>query len=260
MVFWSCKQSNQYADEFPLARVGDRYLYPSDLLGSNYEPSDTSLLTPEVINTWINKELLYNYVSKKQSISKEIENKLFDYEQSLLINAYEESILMNFPITISEDMVLSYYKEHSSKYEILEDVYKFQYLIVSDSYPQLDSILELLNDDIIEASLEAYCNESEGRCLLSPSWVSFDILASTGLPEYMWKESTKFQKFYLDNYVVLLYRILDKRKVGEKTPLEIVKEEIREIILFQKQKELLKNKEEEIISKALNDEKVEIYK
>ncbi|MCB9255512.1 MAG: hypothetical protein H6579_00090 [Chitinophagales bacterium] len=260
LLFYSCKNSNERSDEFPIARVGDRYLYPSDLLGKNHELSDTSLITPEAINTWINKELLYNYVSKKQSVSAEIENKLFDYEQSLLINSYEESVLMNFPISITEDMILSYYKENGSKYEILEDVYKFQYLVLSDAYPELDSIIGLLNKDIVEASLESFCKESEGRCLLNPSWVSSDILASSGLPEYMWKESAKFQKFYLDNYVVLLYRILDKRKIGEKIPLEIVKEEIREVLLFQKQKELLRKKEEEIISKALNDEEVEIFK
>ena len=84
----TCSQKDAPA---PLARVYDKYLYPSDLdpkLLANISHSDSIILIKAYIDKWVENQLLLNLAETNLSDEdKNVERELDNYRTSLLISS-----------------------------------------------------------------------------------------------------------------------------------------------------------------------------
>ena len=63
----------------------------------------------------------------------------------------------------------------------------------------------------------------------------------------------------MDDDQVFIFKIDSKKKPGEVAPLEEIKGDLKQILSFQLEKELLQKKEDELFINAKNNKSFEIY-
>ena len=130
-VFFSFCNSNK--DEV-LARVGDKYLYRSDLkmkIDSFENDEDSILKTRSFIDNWARKNLLYEkaLINLSEYKVKNLENLINDYRYDLYGNVYKESLLNNLLDTLSVDKKLSlFYEENYNLFKLNESLFKIRFI------------------------------------------------------------------------------------------------------------------------------------
>lgn len=251
----ACK-NEPVSDQDPIARVNDRYLYPEDL-GVFGSEVDSAAWNQGHIDMWIARQLWANQAEKEEGNPK-LEKLVEDYRQSLLISAYKEKLIANAKIMVSEEEVLNYYKENEEQYTLTSELFQLRYYILDEGMGE-DEILKRLNNDESSEVLQEFCSTSPSRCLTVATWVDKGVLEAIDLPSYLWSTSTKFKQFYRNDERIGLYQIVAKKKVGEPAPLDMVREEIQEVLFFQKEKEIIQKQEEKLLLNDQNKNEIEIY-
>ena len=98
----------------PIAKVGNAYLYNSDIKGlikSGLSKEDSLNMVKSIVDQWIKKQLILqraelNLTNEEKDVSKELD----EYRTSLLIYKYElKYIKENLDTTVKSDEVLNYY-------------------------------------------------------------------------------------------------------------------------------------------------------
>lgn len=243
-----------------MAKVKGEYLYPSAILGEDYTAEDVKQISSTQIDSWVNNELWYLTAKKELENTTDIEEKVKQYEKSLYITTYKEKFVKENNITVGDDEIVKYFKENNNKYQNLDNLYKIEFVKLDSKISNIDEVLESLNRNEENVLVSEVCSQHPNDCILSPTWISEDIITEIGLPEYLWVTKVKFQSFYLNDEKVLLYRITDKRNKGELMPLELVSSEIISILEFQKANKILDKKQKDLFLNTQKNNEIEIYK
>lgn len=258
LILVSCNFWRESRDENPIAKANGNYLYPSDLIAAGEEIIDTASWNQIQIEDWIKRELFYDQ-AKKEGVDQDIQGKLEDYKQSLMIAAYKNSLLESANIVITEEMIKAYYQSHLGDYYLDNNLYKLSYFILPND-ENVDESIKELNENSKPEFLKVYCEEQPNFCLETEIWVEELVLQDLQLPQYLWLSSAKFQPYFKDDGTICIYRIAAKKKKGDPTPLEEVRAEILQVLQFQKENEVISKKEEELFLNAQNKKNFEIYK
>lgn len=253
----SCKKWNQSTEEDPIAKVNGNYLYPSDVSFENELIPDSVSWNQEQVNHWLKKQLWLMEAEKSKSLT-DVERKVQDYKESLLVDAYKKEVIQKANLVVTEDMMLNYYKEHQSSFLLNEEMFEVQSFLLENT-EENESLIESVSNEEFGEEVKAFCQASPNNCLMEASWVTKSFFEDLGMPSYLWVRSTKFQKYFIDDNYVCLYRIYAKKNKGEPAPLEEVKGDIKQILLVELEKELLQKKEDELFINAQNKKSFEIY-
>ncbi|MDA9952299.1 hypothetical protein N9D46_02640 [Chitinophagales bacterium] len=247
-------QENKANKENSLARVNDSYLFPESIASDN--AGDTSW-NKEQINAWIIRQVWVQEAEKDQS-SANIDNLVLDYKHSLMIDAYQQKVIAEANVKISDEMVLNYYKMNLERFTLDQDMFKLSYFMI-DSLLDVDIVLNKLNNQEANEALDGYCLANPKYCLTEAIWVEKGVLESISIPQYLWNTSVKYQSFYRNDSTVGLFRIESKNKKGEPSPLDLIVDDIYAILKFQKEKEIIDKHGENLLLNAQNNNNFEIY-
>ena len=253
LLLTACQENNANK-EGSLARVNDRYLFLESIASDNV--GDT-LWNKEQINAWIIRQVWAQEAEKNQA-SENIDNLVLDYKQSLMIDAYQQKVIAEANVHITEEMVLNYYKMNLERYTLDQDMFKLSYFII-DSLLDVDIVLNKLNNQEANDALDGYCLANPKNCLTAPIWVEKGVLESISIPQYLWNTSVKYRSFYRNDNTVGLFRIESKNKKGEPAPLDLIVDDIYAILKFQKEKEIIDKHGEKLLLNAQNNNNFEIY-
>ena len=106
MILSSCSLFER-TDDILLARLGDSYLYESEvksILNSSLSSADSLAFTQQYIQNWAQEELLLQKAELNIDLSKlDLDQRLEDYRRSLLIHAYEQKLIQQ-----SKDTLVSF--------------------------------------------------------------------------------------------------------------------------------------------------------
>lgn len=254
MLLLNACQENNANKEGSLARVNDSYLFLESIASDNV--GDT-LWDKEQINAWIIRQVWVQEAEKNQP-SVHIDNLVLDYKQSLMIDAYQQKVIAEANVHITEEMVLNYYKINLERYTLDQDMFKLSYFII-DSLLDVDIVLNKLNNQEANDALDGYCLAYPKYCLTTPIWVEKGVLESISIPRYLWNTSVKYRSFYRNDNTVGLFRIESKNKKGEPAPLDLIADDIYAILKFQKEKEIIDKHGEKLLLNAQNNNNLEIY-
>lgn len=257
LVFLFACQPEANKTQEAIARVGDAYCYPEDLGFKDETSPESASWNEEQVNTWINRQVWVK-AADKPALKAEIEQLVQDYKESLLISFYQESLLAEANIKITAEEILTYYKENQVSFVLHNELYKIEYYLLNEEMDE-NALLKDLNNEEQNESLKQFCLSYPNKCLVEALWVERDVLETLELPTYMWNTTVNFQRFYRNDGSKGLFRIEGKKKVGDAEPLELVSNEIREILQFQKEKEIIKKHEEKLMLNAQNENSIEIY-
>lgn len=265
-----CNKFEPRKAEKPIARVGEIYLYPSelaDLFPAKITQNDSLLIQKNFVDKWIKKQLLLqkaelNLTEDQKNVTSQIE----EYRSSLLIFKYEQSlILQKLDTNISQEEIEAYYNENPSNFILDKNLVRALFVKLPRNAPNVEQFRRLYSSEKEEdkQQLETYCYQHATKFdFFNDDWVTFTRIQSE-LPQTIWspERSLKWykrieQKDSTYNYFVY---IRDNRVEGETAPIEYVSENIKSIILNKRKVKFLTDMENEIFSDALSKGEFTIY-
>ncbi|HLT74893.1 MAG TPA: hypothetical protein VKZ68_07395 [Ohtaekwangia sp.] len=259
-------------DRKPVARVENSYLYHDELEGitpPGTPQSDSAQRVEAYIDSWIRKQLLIQEATRKMDINEaEVERKILDYRYSIIAYEYQTFyVKQKLDTAITNQEIEAYYKDNIDNFILKQNIVQATFIKVPKTAPKTDKIKEMImsNRDKDERELKSYClSFAAAYQIADSSWMVFDDLVRNSpvseIPnKIQFLKANPYYEASDDSYLYFLkvdnYRITDNI-----SPLEFVRNEIRNIILNKRKVLLARQLEDEVFDQALENKKFEIYK
>ncbi len=265
-------KKDEATDRKPLARVNGTYLYQDELTGlansKSTSKEDSVSRVMAYINSWIRKQVLINEAMKNIDINEaEVERKVLEYRYSLIGYEYQNYyIKKNLNDSVSNEDIDNYYKEHRDNFILKKNIVRGTFIKVPKEAPKTNRIKELMlsNKEKDMEELRSYClSFSSAYHLYDSSWIEFDKLtANSPMAEIPNKiQFLKTYPYYETGDTQSLYFLkIDEYKISDNvSPVEFVKEDIKNIILNKRKVELAQKLEQEVYENAVTRKDFEIY-
>jgi len=249
-----------------IAKVGDSYLYDDDII-YNSSLGDSAIVYNRQVNTWIKKQLLLNSAFQNESIMNQIERKVEDYKESLILFEFEKYIYANsIDFKISEDDISKYYNENKDDFILPFNLIKAIYAKVPLEAPSLSVFRNNLKKypESDTSQVISYCFQfAEKSFLEDTTWIKFDdIILNLPFPKNLDKSVfLKTRKFYeiREGDFMHFIRILDKKLIGDYSPLSFEEDIVNTILLNNRKQELFDNLRDSIFNNSVRGVDYEIY-
>ena len=256
------------SDDKLLVTLYDKELYFSEISKAlPNEQSDSAVFVQSYIDSWIKKQLLVAQAEMNLTDAlKDVEGKINDYRNSLLIYAYQQELIkQNFDTVVSKEEIQNYYDENIPEMELKENIFKGRYVKTSIDAPKLANLTRLFRstkEQDVEDLME-YCRQfASDYHLEETKWVYFskfvDKLPVKVSNEPYYLSSNKYYTYTSDSSRYFLF--IDQYQIkGSASPLTLVQERIRNIILNRNKLSFLKQLEDELYQNAIANNKIKIH-
>jgi hypothetical protein len=268
------KGDNSETDEGrqAIARANNSYLYRDELNGivaPGTPSSDSTKIVEAYVNSWIRKQLLIQEASRKIDINEaEVERKVLDYRYSIIAYEYQNQFVnRNLDTSVSNAEIEQYYKDNQDNFILKQNIVQATFIKVPQNAPRTNKIKELMyaGGEQERQELKSYCLSFSAAYHISDStWMVFDdLVKNSPLAEIPNKiQFLKTNPYYetSDNNFKYFLRVERYRISDNVSPLEFVKDDIRNIILNRRKVSLAKKLEDDVFKAAKDDDDFEIYK
>lgn len=263
----SCTYIHEKHQAGVVAEIGNHKLYQPQLdsLTAMYAHEDSARVAQEYIQQWATEILVYEKAKDRQNPS--LEALVEDYRRSLYVHEYEEYLISrHMPTDIEDTLIQQYYDCHLEQLELRESILKGILLIVPQSAPNSKKLMKWLEENDKESNMEhiekyAY-QYASGYELFTDRWKTANqlLLLLPIAPDELGKAlKTHKQIIVADSLNTYYLQVTDKRIAGEVMPQEYAGEEIRHILLTERQVPFLQNERKKMYEEALLFGKLKLY-
>lgn len=254
-----------------VARVHNSFLYQDELAGiipAGATADDSIARVTAYVNSWIRKQLVIHEATKNIDINEaEVERKVLDYRYSLIGYEYQNYYIQkNLNDSVSDKEIQDYYNSRQDNFILKQNIVQGTYIKVPKEAPRTKRIKDLMysRKDKDVAELRSYClSFSAAYHLADSSWIEFDkLVVNSPLAEIPNKvQFLRSHNYYETTDAEFLYFLkIDAYKMSDNvSPLEFVKQDIKNIILNKRKVELARKLEDEVYENAANRNDFEIY-
>ncbi|MEL6539266.1 MAG: hypothetical protein AAFP93_00615 [Bacteroidota bacterium] len=254
-----------------MARVHDRYLHKSDvdeITKTAETPEERVKLAEQYIQTWVTKQLLIAEAERCNTLDQaEIEQKLSDYRDALLVHGYLERLVNDqLDTEVADQEIADYYRTHQGDFALSAPVFRGKWVIVPKEIAQkrLRQLLLQATDDAQLKALTSYCFQfAKEYSLDTHTWVDWESVL----------HGTPFQSVRNKTYLLarnkLLHRSdetydyyikIDAYKLPRAVaPLALVKNRIADIIVYKRKLALANIVKQKIVTNAKSNNHYTIY-
>lgn len=267
LILLSCKDKKK---PDPIARAYDSYLYPEDLIGvlnPDLDENDSINLVNAYIDQWQRQQVLLHHAQTqlKGNLS-EIDKQIEDYKNSLIIYEFEKSIVREkLDTVVSENEIVQYYKENEKIFILKRPIFKASFIELEKGAPKIQDVKSWFTSDDLQdmEMLRDYCKTYSANYLLNDtSWYYIEELTKR-IPIHQIDENKYRNYGHLfeinENNKIYLIILHDSKFKDGRSPLEIERNNIRNLIINQRKISLINKEEQEIINKARSKNKIEVY-
>lgn len=225
---------------------------------------DSQTIIINYAKNWAAEKAILKKANDNLSLAKkdEISDRIKNYEASLAVFEYERQLIaQKMDTTISEKVLQDYYNQYIQQYKLENSIVKFSF-VKNFETTQLPTLKNLITKREKEKELKHYVVENMLDAYLENEWKEFSFLRSR-IPDSLISNAQLMQKGNL--YVLnnennsLLVWIKDIKSAGESAPFELVRNDIKNILLSQKKADYINKAKTEIFQNALKKNKVKIY-
>lgn len=255
-----------------VARVGNTYLYKTDianLTDSSISPEDSAQITEKFIDSWIKKELFIREANSNSKIDQsEVQRKVEAYRYTLISYEYQKlKVEEELNKEVSDDEIRQYYNDNIENFQLRQNILRGRYLKILQAAQKKSDVRRWIKSDRPEdlESLKSYGFQFASDFSLQDStWINFDDLTKNS-PFSTVENKIQFlrRNRYVeesDSLYLYLFRIHEYKLSEQVSPLEYVKEDIKNIIINKRKVEIAKSLENQVYERAKNNEDYEIYK
>lgn len=268
----SCgKFFEKQADQEPLARAGDDYLYQSDvapLLGKNISKEDSISFVTNYINNWASKKLLLDKAEINLSEEKiaEFNALVTNYRKDLYTRAYKEALVAQGSDSIvTTQQLQEFYNAEKNNFRLKEKLVQLRFVQLPNGFLKKDEVIKKLKrfkDEDIEY-LDSIGVQFKKLNFNDSIWIPVDRVIAEIPPLTLKNEKEylkKSQFFELkDAKGVYLTKVTNVRKPKDVAPLSYIKPTIKQVLLSRRRLDYIRKLETEIIDEAIKDKEFEVY-
>ncbi|MGB0886928.1 MAG: hypothetical protein ACPGSL_02290 [Vicingaceae bacterium] len=266
----SCSLLDEEVTELPIARVGDKILLESDIVG--IVPLETTLTDSSlIINNYIQGWVKDNLILQKAELNlkenqKDVKKQLEDYRNSLIIFSYEKELIkQRLDTVVNNKEIETFYAENNQNFELKDDIVKLRYLKINKKAPKLKKLRKLYKTEKkeeLEKLKELAHQYAEKFHLNENQWIYFDELKQE-IP-FNLSQNSNFLKNNInleieDSLSIYFVHINDFKLKGGVSPLSFESHNIKNIIINKRKLSLVNRIREELYQEALMAKDFEIY-
>ena len=244
----SCEllDGNTTDDKIALARVDNNYLYIEDIIFPSLQ-NDSSLIIETQTDQWIRNQLLLKSAYENVINVNNVENQVLQYKNNLVMFEYEKMTYQNnIDFSISDEELNTYYENNIKDFVLPFDLVKALYAKIPVDVPNIRNFRKIIKEypdsDINE--IRSYCFQFAEKSFLEDTiWVKLDdiilnnpLLLINNKSQFFLKRNTYVENVDEKHYFFL--KIVDKRLIGETSPLSFESNVINAIILNKRKQEL----------------------
>lgn len=263
---------NYFVDDNIVARVGRKELRLSDLeqaIPTALSGADSANMVGAYVDRWIAKQLKLEEAELIFSSSVgDIERKVEEYRQSLLIHKIEQYYVDNEPSTIvTEKDVEAYYNSHKSEFRLDKTIVKGRVVAFPEKFRQREKLYDMMRSPKAERQkdFKDICIKNGFTLVEFSEWTEWGEFLAT-LPtsrsrnyDSLLAKRGEVQKMNADGltYYFQIVEVLDK---GSVRPPELAREDILRVLKTLRRSEAVRSREEHIRAEALESGHARIYK
>ena len=243
----ACKflDGNSTNEKVALARVDNNYLYIEDIIFSSLQ-NDSSLIIEIQTDQWIRNQLLLKSAYENVINVNNVDNQVLQYKNNLILFEYEKITYQNnIDFLVSDEELNTYYENNIKDFVLPFDLVKALYAKIPVDAPDIRRFRKIIKEhpdsDINE--IRSYCFQFAEKSFLEDTiWVKLDEIILNN-PLLLINDKSQFLKrnTYVENVDENYYfflKILDKRLIGETSPLSFESNVINAIILNKRKQKL----------------------
>ncbi|MDX1332071.1 MAG: peptidyl-prolyl cis-trans isomerase [Robiginitalea sp.] len=258
-------------ETIPLARVGEKYLYPEDIqefLNENLSPQDSAAMVSNLINTWATRELLLSRakINLPEAKITEFESLISDYRAELYTRAYREALVAQISDTlVGEEEMQAFYENEKENFRLQEKIIQLRFIELP---------LQFLNREEVTDRLRRF--EGEDLAFLDSVGVQFkklhfndslwipvsrvvqEIAPLTYENEADYLKNSQFFEME-DSTGVYLTKVVEVLNPNEIAPLSYIEPTIRQVLLNRRKMQYLRSLETDLMDEAIRQKEFEIY-
>jgi hypothetical protein len=270
LVVQGCSLFNGNNHEEPIARVFEKYLYPSDIDAAIPEGTsleDSTVLAQRYVDTWVKEQLMLNRAELAlPDEQKDFERQIDEYRRSLLIYSYRQKLLQQkLDTVVQESEVNAYYQENTNNFLLSEDVIKGTFIKVPLSAPRIDQVRRWSwnNGEEDLDQLEKYClSYADKYNDFNNEWVFFSTIKPQ-LPMVI-SQPSRYLRYNrnietTDSLFRYFLHVTEHLPEGEVAPLEMVADDITSIIMNKRKIEFFQDLEQRVYNDGVSRNQFEIY-
>lgn len=255
----------------PVARSYDRYLYPEDLKGvvpAGVTGEDSIQLTHAFIEQWVRQQAMLHHAHRNVSVNTaDLERQVEEYRNGLIVYAYEQALVNEkLDTVVTDEEITEYYTTRDELFVLRQPILKVSYIRLNREAPELDRIKRWLTSTDLkdQTLLEQYCAVyALDYSLRDTSWYYADELIKKipllHIGEDRFDQTDRIFEIIENNelYLIILH---DSKFRDTRSPLSLVRQDIRNLILNKRKVALLDRMQKSIIEHAKKKNEIEIYK
>ncbi len=255
----------------PVARVGDEYLYKTDieeLIVPGMSKEDSTLVVSSFITRWATQKLLMK--GAKQNINVDEQQRLEDlvaqYKSDLYAQAYKDALVArNMDSTVTDAEATLFYKNNTENFKLNEELLKLRYIHLNENDYNIETIknkfVRFNKED--QRFLDSIAVQFKAYYLNDSTWIRLDKVVATIPPVNMENSDQLLNKTDFiqlrDSLGLYLIAVKDRIKRNQEAPLEYVKPTVKQILLNRRKLELIKDLEKDITKDAIKNKQFEVY-
>ena len=272
--FAACKGKIDFSkkkadDEKVIVQYGEHFLTDRDILlvlPSEYTAEDSAKLVKAYVEEWVKKKAIVDKAEANidELTLKEIDNKMVEYRQDLLINAYNNYLIeKNIKDSVSEKEIQDYFEKHKECYPLRKDIVLYRAVIVEKKdEARAEKLFNSGRDEDFDELMKLVLVAGTPYQDNDTIWHSTEVLAAqypqlnqgNNLNQLLNRRRIKMS----DDLHVTLIRVLSFKPKGSEAPYEFVKPTIKNLLLNKRKLNLLGDLQNQLYKEAINKNQIKI--
>ena len=270
LLMAGCDYFQKSSKEVVVAECYGKYLYESDLVG--IVPEGTTIMdsiqrVSTFIDSWVRRQVLIHQAENNLNMEElDLKKQMDEYRNSLVIYAYESQLInQKLDTIVTEDEIAEYYEQNKEDFQLRNTMVRVAYVILDEGNKQEEMFRKLMSDPdtLLLQNIDVLASYYAVKSHLDvDQWMRLDELTNIIPIEIFNAESflkkNKFVCFDMNEYTYMV-RFVEYLLEESISPLDMVRTNIKSVILAQRKKALLDKMQTSVYEKAKRDRAFEVY-
>ena len=270
LLMAGCDYYQKNSKEVVVAECYGKYLYESDLVG--IVPEGTTIMdsiqrVSTFIDSWVRRQVLIHQAENNLNVEElDLKKQMDEYRNSLVIYAYESQLInQKLDTAVSEDEIAEYYEQNKEDFQLRNTMVRVAYVILEEDSKQEEAFRKLMSDPdtLLLQNIDVLAMYYAAKSYLDvDQWMRLDELTNIIPIEILNAESflkkNKFVCFDMNEHIYMV-RFVDYLLEESTSPLEMVRDNIKSVILAQRNQALIEKMHTSLYEKAKRDRAFEVY-
>ena len=270
LLMAGCDYFQKNSKEVVVAECYGKYLYESDLVG--IVPEGTTIMdsiqrVSTFIDSWVRRQVLIHQAENNLNMEElDLKKQMDEYRNSLVIYAYESQLInQKLDTIVTEDEIAEYYEQNKEDFQLRNTMVRVAYVILDEGNKQEEMFRKLMSDPdtLLLQNIDVLASYYAVKSHLDvDQWMRLDELTNIIPIEIFNAESflkkNKFVCFDMNEYTYMV-RFVDYLLEESTTPIEMVRNNIKSVILAQRRQALIDKMQTALYEKAKKEKAFEVY-